>query len=343
MAAEAGGDPRAWLAVDETASAFISRSLSSRPPITLPPPLHRAPLRPGNVVEIAGPSNSGKSHLLLMAAVQCILPKEWEGIYFGGLGKSVMYLDLDCRFDVLRLAQILRNRIAEGQGSTHLRNGDLEKDDTEDEFQSSFENALFSDCMQRFFYVRCYNSSGFTAALKTVQSRSRSEVLGVGIYFVMIDSIGAFYWIDRASHPTRDHKGKSLQSVTETVVHEIRMFLQLQPALVLVTKAPIYAEGSTTTNDFNRDSSKYLLEDSTVSRCSRQEEGRTLSYRDYMPSIWQSFVTHRINLQVEEAEVPSVQENEVLSTYTSEWVQPSLKTKEKFFIVDVRSCYSYFV
>nr|CAB3474927.1 unnamed protein product [Digitaria exilis] len=117
MAAEAGGDPRAWLAVDETASAFISRSLSSRPPITLPPPLHRAPLRPGNV-----------------AAVQCILPKEWEGIYFGGLGKSVMYLDLDCRFDVLRLAQILRNRIAEGH-------------------------------------------------------------------------IGAFYWIDRASHPTRDHKG----------------------------------------------------------------------------------------------------------------------------------------
>ena len=66
MAGETGGEPRAWLAVDETAAAFISRSLSSRPTIILPPPLHRAPLRPGNVVEIAGPSNSGKSHLLLM-------------------------------------------------------------------------------------------------------------------------------------------------------------------------------------------------------------------------------------------------------------------------------------
>ncbi|XP_066166276.1 DNA repair protein XRCC2 homolog isoform X2 [Oryza sativa Japonica Group] len=113
MAGEAGGDPRAWLAVDETAAAFLSRSLSARPPILLPPPLHRAPLRPGNVVEIAGPSNSGKSQLLLTAAVQCILPKEWKGTYFGGLGKVVMYLDLDCRFDVLRLAQILRNRIGE--------------------------------------------------------------------------------------------------------------------------------------------------------------------------------------------------------------------------------------
>ncbi|OEL37939.1 hypothetical protein BAE44_0001039 [Dichanthelium oligosanthes] len=235
MAGEAGGDPRAWLAVDETAAAFISRSLSLRPPIILPPPLHRAPLRPGNVVEIAGPSNSGKSHLLLM----------------------------------------------------------------------------------------------------TVQSQSRSEALGVGIYFVMIDSIGAFYWIDRASQPVRENKGKSLQSVTETVVHEIRKFLQLQPALVLVTKAPIYAEGTTTANDFSsRGSSKYVPEDSTVLRYSRQEEERTLSYREYMPSIWQSFVTHRINLQVEEAEVPSVKENEVLSTHTSEWVQPSLKTKEKFSIVD---------
>ncbi|XP_025819482.1 DNA repair protein XRCC2 homolog isoform X2 [Panicum hallii] len=330
MAGEAGGEPRAWLAVEETAATFISRSLSSRPPIILPPPLHRAPLRPGNVVEIAGPSNSGKSHLLLMAAVQCILPKEWEGIYIGGLGKSVMYLDLDCRFDVLRLAQILRKRIAEG--SAHLRNGDLEKDGTKDEFQSSFENALFSDCMQRFLYARCHNSSEITAALKTVQSQSRSEVLGLGIYFVMIDSIGAFYWIDRASQPAGENKGKSLQSVTETVIHEIRKFLQLQPALVLVTKAPIYAEGTTTANDFNRGSSKYMMEDSTVLKYSRLDEERTLSCREYMPSIWQSFVTHRINLQ-EEAVVPSVHENEVLSTYTSEWMQPSLKTKEKFSIV----------
>jgi hypothetical protein len=68
MAGDAGCGPREWLAVDETAAAFLFRSLSTRPPILLPPPLHRAPLRPGNVVEIAGPSNSGKSQLLLMVS-----------------------------------------------------------------------------------------------------------------------------------------------------------------------------------------------------------------------------------------------------------------------------------
>jgi len=51
-------------------------------------------------------------------------------------------------------------------GSAHLRNGDFEKDGTKDEFQCSLQNMLFSDCMQRFLYVRCYNSSEFTAALK---------------------------------------------------------------------------------------------------------------------------------------------------------------------------------
>ena len=51
-------------------------------------------------------------------------------------------------------------------GSAHLRNGDFEKDGTKDEFQCSLEDTLFSDCMQRFLYVRCYNSSEVTAALK---------------------------------------------------------------------------------------------------------------------------------------------------------------------------------
>ncbi|KAK3166090.1 hypothetical protein QOZ80_1AG0041330 [Eleusine coracana subsp. coracana] len=332
MAAEVVEDPRAWLAVDETAATFLSRLLTTRPPIVLPPPLHRAPLRPGNVVEIAGPSNSGKSQLLLVAAVQCILPKEWEGIYFGGLGKAVMFLDLDCRFDVLRLAQILRSRIEEGFSSAHPRNGELAKDGTKDNFNCLFEETLFSDCMQRFLYVRCYGSSEFIAALETIGSQLRDGVLDASVYFLMIDSIGAFYLMDRGSQHVRENKGKSLQSIAVTVVQDIRKVLQLQPALVMVTKSPIYGEGTTTVNDFNRGSSLYMLEDPTVLRYSRQEEERNQPCREYMPPVWQSFVTHRIKLQVEEGEVSSVHENDVLSVHTSEWVQPSLKGKEKFSI-----------
>lgn len=266
-----------------------------------------------------------------MAAVQCILPKEWAGVYFGGLGKEVMYIDLDCRFDVLRLAQILRNRIAEGCGSAHPINEQFVKDGTED--------ILFTDCMKRFFYVRCYSSSELIVVLKTVYSQSKARrALGVGIYFLMLDSIGAFYWIDRCSQPTRDSKGKtqSLQSITESVVQEIRKFLQLQPILVLVSKAHIYGEGITTSNDFQRGTSKFLTEDSTVLRYSKREEEINTSCREYMPSVWQTFVTHRIKLQdlVQESGISSEQESEVLSIHTSEWVRPSLNIKEKFYIRD---------
>uniref|UniRef100_A0ACD5WM65 Uncharacterized protein n=4 Tax=Avena sativa TaxID=4498 RepID=A0ACD5WM65_AVESA len=339
MAGETGYGPREWLSVDETAAAFLSRSLSTRPPILLPPPLHRAPLRPGNVVEIAGPSNSGKSQLLLMAAVQCILPKEWEGVYFGGLGKAVMYIDLDCRFDVLRLAHILRNRIVQGYGSSHPASEEFEKDVSKDK-SHSFQDTLFSDCMKRFLYVRCYNSSELTAALKSLnsQSEARGKVLGIGIYFLMLDSIGAFYWIDRAPQPTTESTGNtiSFQSITENVVQEIRKFLHLQPVLVLVTKAPIYGEGITASNDFQRGSSKYMLEDSTASRYSKREEERNGSYREYMPSAWQTLVTHRIKLQDLEqvSGFYSEQDSEALSVHTSEWVHPSLNTKEQFYIKD---------
>ncbi|XP_051226411.1 DNA repair protein XRCC2 homolog isoform X2 [Lolium perenne] len=339
MTGDAGCGPREWLAVDETAADFLSRSLSTRPPILLPPPLHRAPLRPGNVVEIAGPSNSGKSQLLLMAAVQCILPKEWEGVYFGGLGKAVMYIDLDCRFDVLRLAQILRKRITHGCGSAHPPSEDFEKDVSKDKFHS-FQDTLFSDCMKRFLYVRCYNSSELIATLKSLnsQSEARSKVFGIGIYFLLLDSIGAFYWIDRAPQPTTESKGTtiSFQSITENVVQEIRKFLQLQPVLVLVTKAPTYGEGITASNDFQRGSSKYMLDDSTASRYSKREEEKNSSCREYMPSAWQTLVTHRIKLQdlAQEAGFSSEQDNNVLSVHTSEWVHPPLNTKEKFYIKD---------
>ncbi|KAF0902501.1 hypothetical protein E2562_017901 [Oryza meyeriana var. granulata] len=336
MAGVAGGDPRAWLSVDETAAAFLSRSLSARPPILLPPPLHRAPLRPGNVVEIAGPSNSGKSQLLLTAAVQCILPKEWKGAYLGGLGKAVMYLDLDCRFDVLRLAQMLRNRIAECCGSTNSTNEEFAKDDATN---GSAENTLFSDCMKRFLYARCYNSSDFIAALQNMhsQSQAKSKVLSVGIYFLMIDSIGSFYWMDRDSQPITENKGRtlSLQSMTEIVVQKLRNFLQLQPVLVMATKAPIYGEGFMAGNDFPRGTSKQTSEDSTM-RCAGQEEEKNISYREFMPSVWQSFVTHRIKLQDlgQEAEPFSGQENKEPPLHTSEWMQPSLNSKDKFTITD---------
>ena len=58
---------RRWIETDESAAELLARTLARRPFLLLPP-LHRVPLRAGNVVEIVGPSCSAKSEILLQVS-----------------------------------------------------------------------------------------------------------------------------------------------------------------------------------------------------------------------------------------------------------------------------------
>lgn len=59
---------KSWIEGDESAKQMLARVLAERPLLLLPP-LHRVPLRVGNVVEIVGPSPSAKSQILLQVVV----------------------------------------------------------------------------------------------------------------------------------------------------------------------------------------------------------------------------------------------------------------------------------
>lgn len=253
----------------------------------------------------------------------------------------VKYFDLDCRFDVLRLSQILKHRIVEAYRSANsicwAVNGESQKYDATTSQICPFDDELFLACLRRFLYIRCYNSFEFLAALKAMHSHSQreSETLGAGVHFLMIDSIGAFYWVDRACQPMPlgDNKRKSLslQSLAEAVVQEICKILQKQPMLVLATKATIFAAG-TSANDAQRTSGKWSSEEKVGSRTSSREAEK-LKYREYMPSSWQTFVTHRVHLQALD-EIISDGEYGTLPTYTSHWVQPPMNIKDKFAVRD---------
>ncbi|XP_058001664.1 DNA repair protein XRCC2 homolog isoform X1 [Hevea brasiliensis] len=168
---------RGWIDGDESGREMLSRLLTERPYLHIPP-FQKFPLRVGNVVELVGPSPCAKTHILMQAAIDCILPK-----HYGGLGHLVLFIDLDCRFDILRLSQMLRNRIFQAN-----------KNQSNDE-------ELFVECMRRFLYIRCYDTLEFLATLKTLhyQLQKERQAQGIGVNFLMIDSIGAFHWVDRAS------------------------------------------------------------------------------------------------------------------------------------------------
>ncbi|XP_043713341.1 DNA repair protein XRCC2 homolog [Telopea speciosissima] len=315
-----------WINGDESAKEMLERILTERPLLLLPP-LHRVPLRVGNVVEIVGPSPSAKTQILVQAAISCVLPREWNGVYYGGLERLVIYFDLDCRFDILRLSESLKLHIMEANRSSNVNNQGPNED-------FNFNEELFVSCMKRFLYVRCYNSFEFLASLKTLhcQLQKECEAHGVGVHILMIDSISAFYWVDRASAMLSiggdKRKSISLQSVAETVVQEIQKLLEVQPMLVLASKATIFGDGSLS-SEAKR---KWSSQDTSDLKTSRMDPQK-YSYRDYMPSVWQSFITHRVLVRVSDEDLAN-SKHQITPIYETEWLLPPLSFLDKFTVKD---------
>ncbi|KAJ7533950.1 hypothetical protein O6H91_13G072500 [Diphasiastrum complanatum] len=321
---------QAWVCPDETARAMLGRVLGHRLPSLAPtPPLHRLSLRPGHVVEIVGPSGCAKSEILIQAAVTCILPREWKGVTFGGSEGLVMMFDLDCRFDILRLVHVLQCRINE----VTVRHASQDKEEssslpTTQPSQLTVAtvedtNELFKACLKRFYHKCCYNSFEFLATLKTIRPQLQRMVEDheKALQLVLIDSIGAYYWLDRACQSTLpvasdSYRTLSLQVVFEAVVRELRQILQTHPFLLIASKGTIFSS-STRDNPGNRDlahfgqkeyperlcevalnqefSNEQFRYRTTTEKPSKQTE--KMSHREYMPAVWQGFVTHRIVLQ----------------------------------------------
>ncbi|XP_011655113.1 DNA repair protein XRCC2 homolog isoform X1 [Cucumis sativus] len=309
-----------WIDGDESASEMLGRVLKERTSLVVPP-LHRVPLRVGNVVELVGPSGSAKTQILIQAAVNCILPKEWSGIHYGGLGCPAVFIDLDCRLDITRLLQVLKLRIVEATSNGSLSTGDGENFD-----------ALYATCLRRFSYIRCYDSFEFLATLKTMHHKLQKErdSLGVGLHLLVIDSIGAYHWVDRISSslPLWGHnrKGFSLANVLEAAVEEVRKLLLVHPSIVIASKATIFGDRS----------SDAVKRDKTLSESELKHgkpDGGLGLYREYMPSAWQSFVTHRVFVRNSDEHL-KLSSCEHQPTYSSEWLLPSLGFLDKFIVTN---------
>ncbi|KAL3633379.1 hypothetical protein CASFOL_022906 [Castilleja foliolosa] len=161
---------------------------------------------------------------------------------------------------------------------------------------NEYDKELFVSCMRRFMYTRCYNSFEFLATLKidSVSIHTLLQTLhyqfqkdkgkqGSAAYMLIIDSIGAFYWMDRAlpssSTGINNRKSLSLQTVTEAIVREIQRLLQMHPMLVLAAKSTTFGDKQSG-NEVMRNFGKRIDEKLLDSR-----GPRSISHRDYMPSV----------------------------------------------------------
>lgn len=120
--------------------------------------------------------------------------------------------------------------------------------------------------------------------------------------------------------------------MSEAVVRDIKKLLQVHPMLVIATKSVIYGDiYSTASNEVKRN----YIKDNWEERCSRDvtRSHQHFQYREYMPSVWQSFVTHRILVRSSD-DHPVTSNCQNSSSYLLEWLLPRLSFPEKIIVKD---------
>ncbi|XP_031311616.1 DNA repair protein XRCC2 [Camelus dromedarius] len=199
----------------------------------------------GAILEFHGPEGTGKTEMLYHLTARCILPKSE-----GGLEVEVLFIDTDYHFDMLRLVTVLEHRLS----------------------QSSEE--VIKHCLGRLSLVYCSSS---TQLLLTLYSLETMFCRHPSLCLLILDSLSAFYWIDRVnggeSVNLQESVLKKCSQLLEKLVNEYRLVL-FATTQSIMQKTANSAEGP--------------------SCASNRPSDAELDYRPYLCKAWQQAVKHRI-------------------------------------------------
>jgi hypothetical protein len=192
----------------------------------------------GDVIELYGPSCGGKTTILYHVIVTTIIPKYWTRnkedsedakIELNGLGKGVLFFDLDGRHNIKRLYTMimyyLRNRIEQIVKERNSQEAQQECDTQQQlltplsslssqlsqEGQSELYNIdslpteqeldmIARNSLKKLHIFRPNMSIEYLATLFSLPEyiKKIQEKEGYEFNYLMIDSINAFYWQDKS-------------------------------------------------------------------------------------------------------------------------------------------------
>ncbi|OXB63307.1 hypothetical protein ASZ78_008240 [Callipepla squamata] len=198
----------------------------------------------GDVIEFHGPEGTGKTEMLYHLIARCIIPKSG-----GGLEVEVMFIDTDYHFDMLRLVTILEHRLGQSTEET------------------------MKCCLGRLFLVNC-NSS--TQLLLTLYSLENMFCTHPSLCLLILDSISAFYWIDRSnggeSLNSQEMNLKKCANLLEKLVREHHLAL-------FATTQSLMQKSTNPSESFFPVKLQHEID---------------ADYRPYLCKSWQQMVTYRI-------------------------------------------------
>ncbi|KAM4606244.1 DNA repair protein XRCC2 [Polymixia lowei] len=240
----------------ETGAQLFAR-LEGRPgPRGIEPRLFPEDSGPGHgeVVELHGLEGTGKTELLYHLLCQCVLPVE-----AGGVCVEVVFVDTDYSLDMLRLVTILETRLAAGLSPT--------SPEAPPSSSVCSEDAVLRSCLSRLFVVHCTSSSELLLTLHYLETSLSSRP---SLSLLLIDSISAFYWLDRCGG------GESMTKQEE----KLSKCSELLGRLLRDYRITVFA----TSHAIRRN---YRSSASSSSFCSDYDQ-------QYLCRPWQRLVTHRL-------------------------------------------------
>ncbi|KAL9608399.1 MAG: hypothetical protein Q9167_006762 [Letrouitia subvulpina] len=235
----------------------------------------RIPLKDkgASVLEICGAEPcSGKTQLLYHIISLQLLPPEHDGIQLHGRGSAVVLLDLDSRFSILRLRDIMKGYIS----SCPLSPNQVPDADPSD---------LIHESLQHLHVFRPQSSVSLFATLSTIEGYlfntashlSANRCLGA----IVLNNLNAFLWQDRldeAEDPNHDPTVPYPQS-SGLLSHRWRQIVVSLRRLRATFSCNVFATSSAL---------------SSLVRASRSTGYPNSSLRPHLPGSWTSFVTVKL-------------------------------------------------
>lgn len=207
---------------------------------------------------------------------RCILPEHWNDIPLCGHSAGLIFVDTDLKFSILRLVSVIEKYVLAKATEVSKRDG----------IDSEKLECFIQECLKKFHIVRCSSSSQLVITLHNLETLICNES---SISAVMIDSISAFYWIDRSN------VGGSIQSQESNMKYTTDILSKLINTYSLTLFASKSALFKMKGQSACFEGENKIQTQSKPQKC-LVNENLDLMHAEFMCNQWQRFVSHRLVL-----------------------------------------------
>ncbi|KAJ9062179.1 hypothetical protein DSO57_1013236 [Entomophthora muscae] len=191
-------------------------------------------IHPGDIIELVGPSGSGKSSIMYELIVNTLLPAYWSpesqqedalssnrNIALGGNGKDVIFFDCDMRIHIGRINDILVQSISQKLSTCNF---------SLPEFDSRIRQ-LAKACLRKLFIFR---PSSPSQLLNTIAGLPIMNDSDIGL--ILIDSLTQFYWAAKCGiiHLAKNQ----YYTFQQDLAHVLKKLLVSQKTFAIVSSWP---------------------------------------------------------------------------------------------------------